>query len=58
MNKEKLNSIANTLSTPPKGILAADESSNTITKRLIQSMQNQITKIEENIENYYSLQKI
>ena len=33
MNKEKLNSIANTLSTPPKGILAADESTNTITKR-------------------------
>jgi fructose-bisphosphate aldolase class I len=33
MNKEKLNSIATDLSKPPKGILAADESTNTITKR-------------------------
>ena len=33
MNKEKLNKIAKKLSTPPKGILAADESTKTITNR-------------------------
>ena len=58
MNKEKLNSIANTLSTSPKGILAADEAPTLLQKDLTQLMQNQMTKIEENIENYYSLQKI
>lgn len=35
MNKKNLNQIAETLSTPPKGILAADESTNTITKRFL-----------------------
>ncbi len=33
MNDNKLNKIAITLSEPPRGILAADESTNTITKR-------------------------
>ena len=33
MNKKILIQIAEKLSTPPKGILAADESTNTITKR-------------------------
>ena len=33
MNNNNLNQIAITLSEPPKGILAADESTNTITKR-------------------------
>ena len=45
MNKEKLNSIANMLSTQPKGILAADESTNTITKRF------DTIKVESNSEN-------
>ena len=33
MDEKKLNQIAVKLSNPPKGILAADESTNTITKR-------------------------
>ena len=33
MNNNELMKIANDLSTPPKGILAADESTNTIKKR-------------------------
>ena len=33
MNDNNLYNIAVTLSKPPKGILAADESTNTITKR-------------------------
>ena len=45
MNKEKLNSIANMLSTQPKGILAADESTNTITKRF------DTINVESNNEN-------
>ena len=45
MNKEKLNSIANTLSSSPKGILAADESTNTITKRF------DAINVESNNEN-------
>ena len=45
MNKEKLNSVANTLSTSPKGILAADESTNTITKRF------DTINVESNDEN-------
>ena len=36
MNKKKLSEIANSLSAPPKGILAADESTGTITKRFDQ----------------------
>ena len=45
MNKTKLNSIANQLSAPPKGILAADESTNTITKRF------ETINVESNSEN-------
>ena len=45
MDKEKLNSIATNLSKPPKGILAADESTNTITKRF------DAINVESNFEN-------
>ena len=45
MDKQKLNSIATNLSKPPKGILAADESTNTITKRFDK------INVESNIEN-------
>ncbi len=45
MNNNELYQIANTLSKPPKGILAADESTNTITKRF-----NDI-KVESSFEN-------
>ncbi len=45
MNTNKLNQIAIALSNPPKGILAADESTNTITKRF-----NDI-KVQSSFEN-------
>ena len=45
MNKEKLKIVAEQLSTPPKGILAADESTNTIKKRF------DTINVESNEEN-------
>lgn len=45
MNNKILNQIANKLSNPPKGILAADESTNTITKRFDD------INVESNFEN-------
>ncbi len=45
MNEKKLNRISIDLSSPPKGILAADESTNTITKRF------DSIKVESNFEN-------
>ena len=45
MNTNKLEKIAKSLSTSPKGILAADESTNTIAKRFEQ------IKLTSNFEN-------
>ncbi|MEE2695033.1 MAG: class I fructose-bisphosphate aldolase [Pseudomonadota bacterium] len=45
MNDKKLNEIAKDLSAQPKGILAADESTNTITKRF------DVIDLESNFEN-------
>ena len=52
MNDNNLYKIAVTLSKPPKGILAADESTNTLQKDLIVSALILHLKTEENIENY------
>ena len=45
MKKEELNKVCKKLSNPPKGILAADESTNTIKKRFDQ------IGVESNFEN-------
>ncbi len=45
MNEKKLNQISIELSSPPKGILAADESTNTIKKRF------DLINVESNFEN-------
>ena len=52
MNDINLDKIAVTLSKPPKGILAADESTNTITKRFDSIILILHLKTEENTENY------
>ena len=53
MNFESLEDIANHIVSDGKGILAADESTPTITKDLTRLIQNQPKKKEEIIENYY-----
>ncbi len=52
MNRKILNQIAELLSTPPKGILAADESTNTITKRFSG------ISVESNFENRRSYREL
>ena len=53
MNADKLSLIAKKLCENPKGILAADESTNTIKKDLILLMFNQLLKNEETIGIFY-----
>ena len=58
MNTKELNRVAKHMVMPKKGILAADESTGTIKKDLIQSMLNQLKKTEETGDNFYFKQKL